>query len=169
MMADEILMGIDPGLGTTGWGIIRSTGRNFVYVDSGKISTSPSLPMGERLRKLFVHLQETAKQHHIVQCAVESGFVGKSPQSALKLGQARAAAILAIETLNIPVVDLAPREIKIALTGRGAAAKEQVGYIVGKMLGLEFDANEEDISDALAAAICCAMHRTRNPLKAIVG
>jgi crossover junction endodeoxyribonuclease RuvC len=161
-------MGVDPGLGTTGWGIIRVAGGRFSYVDSGKISTPASMPIGQRLQKLFEGLQGVARKHQITSCAVESGYVGKSAQSALKLGQARAAAVLAIETMSIPVEDLAPREIKMALTGRGSAAKEQVGYVVGKMLGLAFDAGEEDISDALATALCCAMHRQRASLKAVL-
>jgi crossover junction endodeoxyribonuclease RuvC len=167
-MVEELLMGIDPGLGTTGWGIVRVSGKGFSYVDSGKLHTTPAQPMGERLRKLFDELQAVARNHKIVACAVESGYVGKGPQSALKLGQARAAAILAIETMGIRVEDLAPREIKMALTGRGSAAKEQVGYVVGKILSLEFESNEQDISDALAAALCCAMHRQRSPRKATV-
>jgi crossover junction endodeoxyribonuclease RuvC len=154
---EEIILGVDPGLGTTGWGVIRSTGGRLVYVDSGKICTKPAQPIGRRLEKLFTELQRVAAQYKVTGCAVESGYVGKSAMSALQLGQARAAAVLAAETKGIPVESLAPREIKAAITGRGSAAKEQVGYMVGKLLGLQFDAGEEDISDALAAAMCGAM------------
>ena len=137
--------------------VIRSGGGRFGYMDSGKITTSPADPMGRRLDKLFRELQRIAQSHHVTRCAVESGFVGKSAVSALKLGQARAAAVLAAEVRNIPVMDVTPREIKMAITGRGSAAKTQVGYMVSRILGIEFDRGEEDISDALAAALCCAM------------
>ncbi len=156
---DEIVLGVDPGLGTTGWGVIRSNGGRFTYVDSGRISTKPSEPIGRRLDGLFRELQRLAIQHGVTQCAVESGFVGKNPMSALKLGQARAAAVLAAELREIPVHDLAPREVKLAVTGRGSATKSQVSFMVSRLLGLQFDAGEEDISDALAAALCIAMRR----------
>ena len=163
----DIVLGIDPGLGTTGWGVVRSVAGEFTYLDSGRISTSPTEPMGRRLDKLFRELQRVAQHHEVTRCAVESGFVGKSAISALKLGQARAAAVLAAEVRNIPVQDLTPREIKMAITGRGSAAKSQVGYMVSRILRIEFDRGEEDISDALAAALCCAM-RDRSAVKAVV-
>ncbi len=153
----HMVLGIDPGLGTTGWGIIRAEAGKFQYVDSGKISTSPADPMGVRLEKLFREMQDIAGRHDVSRCAVESGFVGKSAISALKLGQARAAAILAAQSRGIPVLEVAPREVKMAITGIGSAAKDQVGFMVSKILHLEFDRGEEDISDALAVALCCAM------------
>jgi crossover junction endodeoxyribonuclease RuvC len=160
---------VDPGLGTTGWGVIRSTGGRITYVDSGKIHTYPKQLIGRRLEKLFTELQQVAERYKVTGCMVESGFVGRSPMSALQLGQARAAAVLAAETKGIPVATLAPREIKMAITGRGSAAKEQVGFMVGKMLGLQFDAGEEDISDALATALCGAMRSRHSALVGVAG
>jgi crossover junction endodeoxyribonuclease RuvC len=162
---EDIVLGIDPGLGTTGWGIIRAGAGQFKYVGSGKISTSPAEPMGQRLDKLFRELQDIAKSYDVTRCAVESGFVGKSHISALKLGQARAAAILAAQVLQIPVLEVTPREVKMAITGIGSAAKGQVGFMVSRILGLEFDRGEEDISDALAVALCHAM-RAQSALRA---
>lgn len=160
-------MGVDPGMGTTGWGILGSAKGNLKYLDSGRISTSPSEPSGERLSKLFRELQRVARQHRVALCGVESGFVGRSAQSALKLGQARAAAVLAAQTLMIPVRDVSPREVKLAVTGHGGASKEQVGYMVGKLLNLEFEPNESDISDALAVAICVALERQPVALRGV--
>jgi crossover junction endodeoxyribonuclease RuvC len=157
---NEIVLGVDPGLGTTGWGVIRSNGGRFSYIDSGRILTKPAEPIGRRLDKLFRELQRIAILHNVTQCAVESGFVGKNPISALKLGQARAAAVLAAEVRQIPVHDLAPREVKMAVTGRGTATKIQVSFMVSRLLGLQFDDGEEDISDALAAALCIAMRQS---------
>jgi crossover junction endodeoxyribonuclease RuvC len=160
-----MVLGVDPGLGTTGWGVVQSRGGKFSYVDSGKISTSPSEAM--RLDKLFRELQRVAQTYEVTRCAVESGFVGKSAISALKLGQARAAAVLAAEVRNIPVLDVTPREIKMAITGHGSAAKGQVSYMVSRILGIEFDRGEEDISDALAAALCCAMRDRSRAVAAV--
>jgi crossover junction endodeoxyribonuclease RuvC len=155
-------MGIDPGLTATGWGIVRKAGRKVSYIASGKIPSQPSLRMGERLNRIFEALRDVTLKHHVDCCAVESGYVGKSAQSGLKLGQARAAAVLAVEQCGIPVLDISPREVKMAITGRGAAAKEQVSYMVEHMLHLKFDKGEQDISDALAIAICVALNRLRD-------
>jgi crossover junction endodeoxyribonuclease RuvC len=160
-MTSEIILGVDPGLGTTGWGVVKSAGGRVTYVDSGKLQTSPRLPMGQRLERLFTGLQQVVTTYHVTQCAVESGYVGPNAVSALSLGHARAAAMLAAETLGVPIVSFAPREIKAAVVGRGGATKVQVAYVVGRMLGLEFDEGEADISDALAVAICRAMHPER--------
>ena len=161
-MAESIYMGIDPGLTATGWGIIRKSGRKISYIDSGKIPSNASVRMGERLNRIFKELRGIAAKYQVDCCAVESGYVGKSAQSALKLGQARAAAVLAVEQCGIPVIDISPREVKMAITGRGAAAKEQVGYMVEHMLRIKFDKGEQDISDALAIALCAALNRLRD-------
>lgn len=155
-------MGIDPGLTATGWGIVRKSGRKVSYVDSGKIPSQASQRMGDRLNRIFEQLKQIAAKYQVEYCAVESGYVGKSAQSALKLGQARAAAVLAVEQCGIPVMDLSPREVKLAITGRGSAAKEQVGYMVEHMLRIKFDKGEEDISDALAIALCAALNQLRD-------
>jgi len=158
MTDDAVILGVDPGLGTTGWGVIRVTPRGPKYVDSGRIRTDSKRPIGERLKKIFETLQSIAREKRATAAAVEGGFVGRSAQSALQLGQARAAAVLALELREMPVLVVSPREVKLAVTGRGSAAKEQVGFMVGRILGLEFDRGEDDISDALAVALCVAMH-----------
>ena len=159
----DIVLGVDPGLGTTGWGVVQANDGRFRYLDSGKISTSPKDPMGRRLEKIFSELQAVIGTFSVNRCVVESGYVGVSAMSALLLGQARAAAILAAETKGVPVETVAPREIKMAVTGRGGATKAQVGFMTGKLLNLEFDDGEEDISDALAAALWLVL-RSRHPL-----
>lgn len=157
----EVVLGIDPGLGTTGWGVVRLTRGRVSYVDSGRIRTTSNQPIGRRLERIFRELQEVMARFAVTACAVESGYVGRSPLSALQLGQARAAAVLAAETRSLAAEALAPREIKMAVTGRGSAAKGQVAYVVGKMLGLAFDEGEEDVSDALAVALCRALRSKR--------
>ena len=155
----EIVLGVDPGLGTTGWGILRYADGKTVYVDSGCIRTYPNEPVSVRLGKIYRDLQEVMTRFAVTECAVESGFVGRDPLSALALGQARAAAILAAQTHGVTVATLAPREIKMAVTGRGSAVKQQVAFMVGKMLGLQFDEGEQDISDALAVALCSVLRK----------
>ncbi len=150
-------MGIDPGLGTTGYGVIETTGQTRRYQTSGTVRTKPSTPGATRLTQILNKLRTVISQESVQCIAVESGFVGQHAQSALKLGQARAAALLSGQLEGTEVFEYAPREVKMALTGRGSAAKSQVQFIVGKLLGLTFDDGEEDISDALALAICHSM------------
>lgn len=151
--AGEIVLGVDPGLTCTGWGIVREVGNKFVYVESGRIRTKPVTPMAERISEIYVTLQGVVNQYDVTRGAVEAGYVGKGALSALKLGQARAAAVLALHQSGIPVCDLSPREVKLAVVGKGSASKEQVSYMVGQLLGLQFDPGEADISDALGIAI----------------
>ncbi len=126
-MPTEIILGVDPGLATTGWGVVKATAGHVVYVDSGKFHTTPRQSMGQRLEHLFSGLQQVVTSHHVTECAVESGYIGPNAVSALALGHARAAAMLAAETRGVPVVSFAPREIKQAVVGRGGATKAQVG------------------------------------------
>lgn len=152
-------MGIDPGLATTGYGIIKLSGENPRYCASGLVRTSPSEPSAARLARIITRLREVIISERVACIAVESGFVGQNAQTALKLGQARAAALLSGQLEGTEIFEYAPREVKMALTGRGSAAKEQVQFIVGKILGLEFDTGEQDISDALAIALCHSMRQ----------
>jgi len=163
--AVEVILGIDPGLTCTGWGIVKRQGTKLVYVDSGRFRTKPVQPMAERLGYLFDEISELCRKHSVTRGAVEAGYVGTGALSALKLGQARAAAVLAIQQQVSNVIDLPPREVKLAVTGNGASSKQQVSYIVGQLLGLEFDRGEEDISDALAIAIAAtSMRSQRGPM-----
>ncbi|MFH1010958.1 MAG: crossover junction endodeoxyribonuclease RuvC [bacterium] len=156
-------MGVDPGIAVTGYGIVEASGLSIRYRSSGCIRTDSSSPTAARLVKIVRRLREVIEREGVECISVEAGFVGPNAQSALKLGQARAAALLAGELEGIEVCEYAPREVKMALTGRGSAAKKQVQFFVQEILGLIFEPNEEDISDALALAICHAM-RTGRPV-----
>ncbi len=164
--AVEIIIGIDPGLTCTGWGVVRKKGANVVYVDSGRLRTKASEPMAERLSYLFSEIANVCRKYDVTRGAVEAGYVGTGALSALKLGQARACAVLAIQETAGQVMDIAPREVKMAVTGNGASSKQQVSYMVGQMLGLEFERGEEDISDALAIAITVTAVRNQKQLAA---
>lgn len=159
-----VIMGVDPGLAVTGYGVVEPSGLAIRYRSSGYIRTDSSLPTAARLAKIVSRLREVIVREGVDCLSVEAGFVGPNAQSALKLGQARAAALLAGELEGIEVREYAPREVKMALTGRGSAAKKQVQFFVQELLGLIFEPNEEDISDALALALCHAM-RAGRPLR----
>ncbi|MBK6909834.1 MAG: crossover junction endodeoxyribonuclease RuvC [bacterium] len=163
----ETILGIDPGLTCTGWGIIRKSASKLIYVASGRLRTKPAQPMPERLSFLYGEISSLCQSHQVTRGAVEAGYVGTGALSALKLGQARACAVLAIQQATGRVQDIAPREVKLAVTGSGGSSKQQVGYMVGQMLGLEFDRGEEDISDALAIAIAAAAVRSNKLLAAL--
>jgi crossover junction endodeoxyribonuclease RuvC len=152
-----VIMGIDPGLAITGYGTIELAHRSLRYRISGLVRTDSSAPTPVRLAKIVRRLRAIIVQERVNCISVEAGFVGQNAQTALKLGQARAAALLAGQFEGIELYEYAPREVKMALTGRGSAAKKQVQFFVQQILGLIFDPGEEDISDALALAICHAM------------
>lgn len=160
----EIILGIDPGLTCTGWGIVKKSRSRLNYIDSGKLRTKASAPMAERLSYLFGEISAVCRKHGVTRGAVEAGYVGTGAMSALKLGQARACAVLAIHEVTGNVMDIPPREVKMAVTGSGASSKQQVSYMVGQMLGIEFDRGEEDISDALAIAIAATAVRDARAL-----
>jgi crossover junction endodeoxyribonuclease RuvC len=156
------ILGIDPGSRLTGFGIIDVCGDRASYVASGSVqSASGSFP--ERLQIIFRSIGEIVREYQPAVLAIESVFVHRNPGSALKLGHARAAALCATFAAEIEVHEYAPREIKQAIVGSGAASKEQVQHMVTSLLSLE-GAPSADAADALAAALCCA-HQQRMRLR----
>lgn len=146
------ILGIDPGSQVTGYGIIEVSGACATYVASGCVRTgSGSLP--ERLKVIFRGIGEIVSAYHPHEMAVEQVFVHKNVDSALKLGQARGAAICACVMQDLPVSEYTPREVKQAIVGTGNAAKEQVQHMVRMLLKLS-DLPQADAADALAIALC---------------
>ena len=146
------IIGIDPGSRVTGYGIIDYVDRRLTHVASGCINTSRgALP--ERLKEIFTELESVLAQYQPDELAIEKVFVQKNVDSALKLGQARGAAICAAVTRNIPVAEYSPNQIKQAVVGKGHAAKDQVQHMVSILLKLE-EPPSSDAADALACAIC---------------
>ena len=145
------ILGIDPGLRTTGFGIIEQTGQTLVYIASGIVKSGDGeLPL--RLGVLFAGLNEVIATYQPDTCAVEIVFVNVNPQSTLLLGQARGAVICAAVSANIPVAEYTALQIKQAVVGHGKAAKEQVQQMVKRLLNLPV-APTADAADALACAI----------------
>ena len=154
-----IIIGIDPGSRMTGYGIIQQTGDKLTYIDAGTIRTDTK-EMPERLKRIFNGLTRIP-QHHLkyanepIYTAIEQVFMAENPASALKLGQARGAAIAAMVALDLEVSEYTARQIKQAVCGYGAAAKEQVQEMVCRILLLDF-VPQQDAADGLACAICHA-------------
>ncbi len=152
------VLGLDPGLRRTGWGIIEVTGNRLHAVADGVVRSDETLSLAERLAQLFAGLTEVIRLHAPHEAAVEETFVNKNPSSTLKLGQARGVALLAPAQAGLPVAEYAPTLVKQAVVGSGRAAKEQIGMMV-KMLLPGAMAATPDAADALAVAICHAHHR----------
>jgi crossover junction endodeoxyribonuclease RuvC len=148
------ILGVDPGLRVTGFGLIEKSGQTLSYVTSGVIrSGEGELPA--RLGVLFAGLTELIEMHRPDACAVEIVFVNVNPQSTLLLGQARGAAICAAVGQRLPVAEYTALQIKQSVVGHGKAAKEQVQEMVKRLLHLPA-APQADAADALACAICHA-------------
>jgi crossover junction endodeoxyribonuclease RuvC len=154
-MATLRILGIDPGLRITGFGVIDKAGQKLAYVSSGCIKTKESDSLAERIRTLLEGISEIVSLHQPQEAAVEKVFVNINPQSTLLLGQARGAVIAALVANNLPVAEYTALQIKQAVVGQGKAAKEQVQQMVMRLLQLPA-APSADAADALACAICHA-------------
>ncbi len=152
------LLGLDPGLRATGWGIIDADGNRLSAVVNGTIRALDTAPMADRLHHIFSELVSIISEYQPLECAIEETFVNKNPVSTLKLGHARAAAMLAAAESQVPVFEYTPNAVKKAVVGAGHADKIQVQAMV-KMLLPGADAHSADAADALAVAICHAHHR----------
>ncbi len=153
----SIILGIDPGSVKTGFGLIRCDGKKHYYLSSGVIRL-PTGPLPARLKVIFDCISTLIDEHGPDEVSVEEVFMAKSAGSALKLGQARGAAVAACVSRDLPVAEYTARQIKKSVVGTGAANKEQVQHMVKTLLALPA-APQEDAADALAAALCHAHSR----------
>lgn len=164
MIKQRRILGIDPGSRLTGFGILDFDGDKPTYVASGTVkSLDGTFP--DRLKQIFESVGEIVAEYRPDIVAIETVFMARNAGSALKLGQARSAALCATFAFGVEVFEYAPREIKQAVVGTGAASKEQVQHMVVSMLQLNATP-AEDASDALAAAIC---HGHQRALQARLG
>jgi crossover junction endodeoxyribonuclease RuvC len=153
------LLGLDPGLRTTGWGVIDATDNRLRWVADGIVCSDASLSLAERLAQLHRGILAVIAEHRPDASAIEETFVNQNPASTLKLGQARGAILLAASLSGLTVAEYAPRLIKQSLVGTGRAEKNQVGLMVRQLLpGCQ--ASQSDATDALAVAICHAHHHS---------
>jgi crossover junction endodeoxyribonuclease RuvC len=151
------VLGIDPGSRVTGFGLVTVTGPKVAYLASGTIRTSGEA-FADRLQIIFEQMSEVMCEHRPDEVAIERVFMHRNADSALKLGQARAAAICASFAHPVPIHEYAAREVKQAVTGAGGAEKAQVEAMVKRLLGIEGKL-QSDASDALAVAVCHAHMR----------
>ena len=157
-MTDTIrILGIDPGLRHTGWGLVEQTGARLAHVAHGVISVATDLPMAQRLAAIYSAVAGLVIEHQPHAAGVEETIVNANPRSALKLGQARGVAMAALARGGIPVAEFAPRKIKLSVVGTGTADKAQVQFMVSRLLP-RAGKMREDAADALACAICAAHH-----------
>lgn len=153
---DSIILGIDPGTLITGYGFIRVVDRQYSVIDYGCIRPPTRYKLSDRYLIIFESLEELIEKHRPTAVAIETQYVHRNVQSALKIGMARGIAIVAAKKKNLPVFEYAPAKAKSAVVGHGRASKYQVQGMVQKRLNLKELPHPEDAADALALAICHA-------------
>ena len=147
-----IILGLDPGLQATGWGVIAADGNRLRHVANGTVRSRAADPLADRLVQLYDALEAVIAEHRPASAAVEETFVNTNPQSTLKLGQARGVVLLVAAKAGLPVAEYAARFVKKAVVGTGAADKGQVGAMVARLLP-GCGPLAPDAADALAVAI----------------
>jgi len=152
----RIIIGIDPGLASTGWGVIESTRSRIRYVAHGCIETSADENRGERLVHIYKSFLKVLKTHKPVEAAIENLYFGKNISSAMTVAEARGILLMAICNHGSPVLELTPNAIKKAVVGVTKADKKQIQEMVRLLLGLSEIPKPDHAADALAAAICAA-------------
>jgi crossover junction endodeoxyribonuclease RuvC len=151
----ERILGIDPGSRVTGYGLVDADRGRLVFVACGVVKTTAQQPLAYRLNEIFEGINEVVQLHRPAIAAIEEVFLATNPRSALKLGHARGAAVVAAMQNGLTVYDYSPRAIKKGVVGYGQAGKSQVQHMVRVLLGLS-GAPSADAADALAVAICHA-------------
>lgn len=151
---ERIILGIDPGTNITGYGVIKATGPIPELVTLGSIDLSKFGDHYLKLKHIFDRTSGLIEEYHPDELAIEAPFYGKNVQSMLKLGRAQGAAIAAALARSVPIFEYAPRKIKMSITGRGAASKEQVAAMLRNILKFSKEDIILDATDGLAAALC---------------
>jgi crossover junction endodeoxyribonuclease RuvC len=160
-----VVMGIDPGVANTGFGVVRVAGGRMSAVDGGVIEVPAGEPVERRLWKIHEDLAELIAWHQPAAVALEDVYFGKNVRSAIGVGQARGVALLTAAERDIPCFDYTPQAVKMAVCGSGAADKRQVQRMVGTLLGLAEAPESDHAADALGVAICHAANtRPGQPL-----
>jgi len=146
------VMGIDPGLATTGYGIVDRDGDSYILVEAGVITTPPEEPLARRLKTIYEGMQELIAEFHPDELAVEELYFAKNVKTAISVAQARGVVLLAAHEL--PIAGYTPLEVKLQITGFGRAVKHQIQGMVTRLLGLKTRPQPDDAADALAIALC---------------
>ena len=162
------ILGLDPGLRRTGWGVIESAGNALSFIACGTVETSAKAHLAARLAELHQGLAAVLASYAPAEAAVEETFVNADSRGALKLGQARGIALLVPAQAGLAVAEYAPNLVKKSIVGAGRAEKAQVRMMIGVLLP-KADPETEDACDALAVAVCHAHHRGAPALRLAVG
>lgn len=161
-----IVIGIDPGISNTGYGVVERRGAQLLALDGGVIVTSPETPLELRLASIAQRVADLIDEHDPSEMAIESIYFGKNAESAFLVGQARGVVVAEAGRRRIPVTSYTPQQIKLAVCGSGSAAKDQVQRMVGALLNLQAEPLPPDhAADALAVGVC---HINGTPLAAAV-
>jgi crossover junction endodeoxyribonuclease RuvC len=150
----RVALGIDPGTAIVGYAVVAARGSELSMIACDVITTPASMPMPERLQHIYHHLSEIVSTYHPGEAAMEELFFAKNARTAFSVGQARGVAMLALANGGLAVAEYTPRQVKQAVTGYGAAGKEQVGEMVRILLRLKAVPRPDDAADAAAVAIC---------------
>jgi crossover junction endodeoxyribonuclease RuvC len=150
-----IVLGVDPGIAITGYGVVESAGDRLVAVDYGCFVTSPDAPVCERLRVIYDDTKGLVNRYSPDAIAVERLFFCRNTTTAMTVGEARGAVLVAAALSGAPVHEYTPMQVKQAVTGYGKADKRQVQAMVKALLGLEVPPSPDDVADALAVAVAC--------------
>ena len=153
---NKIILGIDPGLAITGYGIISYTAKKTSLIACGSINSKAQELFEKRLSKIYTNLTKIISTYKPDIVAIEELFFAKNAKTALKVGQARGVAVLAACQENVPIQEFTPLQVKQAITGYGLASKSQIQKMVKLLLSLKTVPQPDDVADALAVAICCA-------------
>lgn len=153
-----IILGVDPGTKITGFGLVNFENNLLSYINSGIITLSKNKTIPEKLETIYNKINEVIVEFHPDEFALETAFYGKNVQSALKIGYARGVAMLAGARNNLNVGEYSPREVKKSVVGNGNASKEQVQFMIFKILAMKEPKLKFDETDALAVAVCHAFN-----------
>ena len=153
-MNERLILGIDPGFGRMGYAILAAAGNDLHLIACDAIMTPVALSYPRRLQQIYEQLGEIIAQYQPVEAAIEALFFGKNVTTAIGVAQARGVAILTLAQRELSIAEYSPSAVKLAVTGYGAARKEQVGYMVGQWLHLSATPEPDDAADAAAIAIC---------------
>ena len=153
-----VVLGVDPGSLNTGYGVISQSSGVLSILVCGVIRLNPRRTHAERIGEIYRELEAVIDEFKPQRLALETAFLSRNVQSALKLGQVRGAVIALAMNQHLELHEYAPREVKSAITGRGSASKEQVAFMVARMLGLSLPPKPFDVTDALGVALC-DLHR----------
>ena len=158
MTIERIILGIDPGLAHTGWGVVSQAGVRFGCLAYGCVTTPAAMPLANRLAKIHEQIAAVISRYAPTCVGIETVWFGQNVTAAFATGQARGAALVACAQAGLDVGEFSPKQIKLAVVGEGGADKAQIQYMVMQLLSLDAVPRPDHAADALAAAICYTTH-----------